>query len=137
MNMINHIAIISLGSNIENGELQLHNAYNIIRMWFREAKHSAPLSTVAIGMPEGTPNYSNMLVCVTTTLSLASMTSLTKELERLMGDTRENRNKNIVAMDVDIVEFDKEILKVHDYQRSYYQALRPSILNNNINDEKY
>ena len=58
-----------------------------------------------------------------TTLTLQQLTQLTKDIERMCGDTKEVRNHNIVNIDIDILQYGDTRLHVDDWNRPYIATL--------------
>ena len=67
--------------------------------------------------------FLNTLVALHTTLTLQQLTQLTKDIERMCGDTKEARNHNIVNIDIDILQYGDTRLHVDDWNRPYIATL--------------
>ena len=86
-------------------------------------KGTSYLHNPAIGMAEGTPDFTNRLLSITTTLSQCELNALLKHLELMAGDTKEKRRNGIITLDCDLDIYDGEVLKPRNVEREYFHIL--------------
>ena len=113
--------IIAMGTNCHKQRhttLALQQLRQLIDSRLQATK---PLETEAIGMDSD--RFLNTLVALHTTLTLQQLTQLTKDIERMCGDTKEARNHNIVNIDIDILQYGDTRLHVDDWNRPYIATL--------------
>lgn len=118
--------IISLGSNLPNADKVLDRAEHVMRLWFRDVQFSARLLNPAIGLPKGVHDFTNQLAFIRTGLSQHDILSLCKNLEHMLGNTKEKRSRHEIVIDADLVEYGNIILKPKDAGREYYVKLKTS-----------
>lgn len=125
--MVIHTIILSLGSNCNNGEELIKRASDVLKAWFYECKFSKTLKNPDVNNSINAEDYYNMLAEVKTSFPYNTVITMMKTLEKYIGNEKALRNEGIVVMDIDVVEFDREIIKLHDYERDYYKSLRYEI----------
>lgn len=121
--MLSHAVILSLGSNVKEGDSLLHEAKTIAETWFADVTCTSILENPAIDFIISPTMYHNMLMKVNTSLSKEEVKSLTKRMESLLGDTKNLRDMGVVTMDVDMIYYDNILLKPKDIERDYYLKL--------------
>lgn len=121
--MILHKAIISIGSNLKDGETILRNTCDILSLWVRRYEGTRYLHNPAIGMGDDAPEFTNRLLVITTTLSVAELKNMLKHLEIIAGDTRAKRMHGIVTLDCDLDIYDGEVMKPRNVEREYFHIL--------------
>ena len=65
--------------------------------------------------------YLNIVARLETTLDYDSLNKLFKELEVKMGRQKGSRNDDPVALDIDIVIFNDEVMRPRDLNSSYFK----------------
>lgn len=122
-----HKAIISLGSNIPEGCTILDCAMKIMRLWFNEITFSDRLQNPAVNMEKPANDFINQLALVETTMEPKEIIALCKRLEIILGNSREQRDKAVIVIDADLVEYDCLMVKQKDASRNYYIKLKDSL----------
>lgn len=118
----NHSVLFSLGSN-SNAENNLKNMLKIMQVWWKDVKSTPMLTNEAIDMPSGSPDFVNQLVRVSTSLSYAEVKKMSKQLEKMCGDTTKNRLNGVIIADADILMYDNEKHHKKDWNRKYVKLL--------------
>jgi 2-amino-4-hydroxy-6-hydroxymethyldihydropteridine diphosphokinase len=79
-------------------------------------------------LPAGYPEvYLNAVASGETTVTVEDMQIFLKQSETTLGRNRAQRSKGLVAIDLDLVEWNKETLRPKDAAQSYYQACLVSL----------
>lgn len=109
-----HTAIISLGSNVKEKATILSNAIKLL-----------DVKILSMTQPYIDPDdnnetapYLNVVALIETTHSYESIRLQFKDIEVQLG---RDRSEEIVAMDIDIVVWDDEIIRPDDYNRPYFK----------------
>ena len=115
--MENHNYLICLGSN-SNKELNLSLAERELSVRFPSIIFGTPMETepLLIANPE---LFTNQLARFTSLLSASEIKRACKEIESLAGRMPEDKGKNIVKLDIDLLMADGKILKPDDMEREY------------------
>ena len=115
-----HTVIIALGtnylqeSNMAKGRKELAGLFDMVVF-------SRDMWTEAIGIVS--PPYLNCLAYGKTKLSVRRLQSSLKSLERILGDSREERQEGRIHIDLDLLQYDDKRHHVSDWQREYIQTL--------------
>ena len=121
-----HDILISLGSN-HNANTNMQHAHEALRNCFANASFSRVLSTAPIGIVG--PNFLNCLCRIHSSLSLSDVIAMTKLMENSLGDSKEERKKGHINIDIDILRYDDQKLHPLDWQRPYIPKLMKDIEN--------
>lgn len=76
--------------------------------------------------------FLNAVATGSTALTQEELQQQLKAIERILGDTREQRQQGVVCMDIDLLQYGDERLKKEDWKRPYVQELVQFINNNSI-----
>ena len=115
-----HNIIIAVGTNTRQEE-NLQKAKTLIKKKFKEVKFSSALWTQPIGINSDV--FLNALASAKTSKNIKETTSVLKEIETNCGNTRAQRDKGIIIMDLDLMAFDEEKLHNNDWERTYIKTL--------------
>ena len=126
-----HHIIISFGSNFNRGE-NMRQARALIKALLNGCTFTRTLRTEAVDGGVGV--FSNCMAAGNATDDLQTVIAKTKDIERQCGDTPEQRRHDSVAMDVDILLYDKKRLHEDDWNRPYIKKLLQEL--NIINKEQ-
>ncbi len=109
-----HTAIISLGSNVKEKATILSNAIKLL-----------DVNILSMTQPYIDPDdnnetapYLNVVALIETAHSYESTRLRFKDIETQLG---RDRSKEAVAIDIDIVVWNNEIVRTHDYNRPYFK----------------
>jgi 2-amino-4-hydroxy-6-hydroxymethyldihydropteridine diphosphokinase len=112
--------LLCLGSNFDqenNIEKARERLYNI----FGDMVFSQNLWTVPIG--KGTSLYLNCLAVAETTMDCDEINTLLKQTEHSLGRTQTEKEKHIVRIDIDILQYGDQVFHPQDWKRYYVEQL--------------
>lgn len=115
-----HHIIISLASN-ENQEANMAAARIQLQQLLTEAKFTSAIWTEPIGTIGQSKKYLNQLCEGTTALGDGLLGEVLKHLERRLGRT--HNEDGIVAIDLDLLEYDGTRHHLRDWDRKYIKDL--------------
>lgn len=110
--------VLSLGSNCD-GRNNILMAECMLEGIFSAIVFSDMIVTEAVGMPQGTPQYTNVVGVGQTALSLDEITAETKRIERIMGRSKSAGLHDIVQIDIDILQYGTVRYRRQDWLREY------------------
>jgi|WetSurMetagenome_2_1015567.scaffolds.fasta_scaffold234364_2 2-amino-4-hydroxy-6-hydroxymethyldihydropteridine diphosphokinase len=117
-----NILHILLGSNTDTEKHLAEAKLRLIQCFSPEIRFSDSIESLAVtGSGETNPEASTYLnaVCLAQTdLSLETVQNLLKSIETEMGRTKGSE----VVLDLDLIEWNGEILRQKDADREYYKA---------------
>ena len=115
--MNDHSCLLCMGSNTDRFT-HLSVAREALRAAFPDIRFGEVMETEAVGVGFHSP-FSNQLARFSTPLSSDSVHDLFKELERRCGRTPEDKARGVVKLDIDLLAFDRQVLKPDDMDREY------------------
>ncbi|MGN0283158.1 MAG: 2-amino-4-hydroxy-6-hydroxymethyldihydropteridine diphosphokinase [Prevotella sp.] len=113
-----HDVIIALGSNVATSHQQLDKALRLCTEFSSIVRLSPVMDTEPIGVI--TSNFANQMARITTDLTLEELNSRLKAVERQLGRKPDN---GIIAIDIDIMQFDTKQMHINDWDRQYIKTL--------------
>lgn len=120
MNQQTHYILLALGSNVA-AELHIEQAKARLSAVFPQLRFSRSLITPAIGIVS--PPFMNCLAEGYCSAPLEEVIVALKDIEAQMGSVSEERKKDIVKIDIDLLQFDDTKRKADDWSRDYIQLL--------------
>ena len=114
-----HLVIISLGSN-ENQEANLEAAKTQLIQLLNEVHFTQAIWTEPINSLKKEP-YLNQLCQGTTALGEGLLCEVLKEIEKRIG--RKRNEDGIVAIDLDLLQYDERRHHLRDWDRNYVKDL--------------
>ena len=63
-----------------------------------------------------------------TRFSLEEVKAILKKIEKILGRTQEDKKRGIIAIDIDLLQWNHQVLKPDDLQREYIQKGIEAIL---------
>ena len=120
MNQQTHYILLALGSNVA-AELHIEQAKARLSAVFPQLRFSRSLITPAIGIVS--PPFMNCLAEGYCSAPLEEVIVALKDIEAQMGSVPEERKKDIVKIDIDLLQFDATKRKADDWSRDYIQLL--------------
>ncbi len=120
MNQQTHYILLALGSNVA-AELHIEQAKARLSAVFPQLRFSRSLITPAIGIVS--PPFINCLAEGYCSVPLEGVLVTLKDIEAQMGSVSEEREKGIVKIDIDLLQFDDTKRKADDWSRDYIQLL--------------
>ena len=124
--MKEHQVIISLASN-ENQEANLSKAREQLTQLLKEAYFTSAIWTIPIDHPPLTighgqsKKYLNQLCRGTTAFGANLLSEVLKETEKRIGRT--HNEDGIVAIDLDLLQYDNQRYHLRDWDRNYVKDL--------------
>lgn len=110
---------LSLGSNFGDREKNIEEAVRWLENRLKDIQRSANYETPEIN-GYGPPYY-NSVIKGETDLSFDNLNSLLKDYEIKCGRTSEAKKRKEVIIDIDIVIWDKKIIREKDYFCNFFQ----------------
>ena len=114
---IYHRCLICLGSNFER-EFHLDNAGRSLQRLFPDIVLGKIVLTEAEG-DIAQPAYMNQAAIFHTDLSAETVVGILKDLERENGRTKFSKCEGRIPLDIDLLTYDKDILKPLDLEKSF------------------
>ncbi len=112
--------ILALGSNTDQ-EMNMMKVEQLLKDLFGEVAFSTQLWTMPIGLTS--EKFINCLAFIKTTHGLPQVSRAIKQLERKCGNTKAERSKGLIKMDIDILKFNDTIFHEDDWERNYIKTL--------------
>lgn len=120
-----HQVILSLGANYE-AEKNLPEARKSLGQILFSPIYTDAIWTEPIASKR-TDLYLNQLVKAQTNLEFDALVKAIKEIEIRHGRTPEEREKDIVRIDIDVLEYDGVRHHLRDWERPYVKDLLPQL----------
>ncbi|MGM9697494.1 MAG: 2-amino-4-hydroxy-6-hydroxymethyldihydropteridine diphosphokinase [Prevotella sp.] len=118
--MAMHKVILALGSNRADRHQQLERAIRLCGEFVDMERLSTAIDTEPIGIDtEG--NFANQMILATTSLQLDQLNDRLKAVERRLG--RNAADSGMIAIDIDIMQYDSLRLHLADWNRQYIKTL--------------
>jgi 2-amino-4-hydroxy-6-hydroxymethyldihydropteridine diphosphokinase len=112
--------IVALGSN-NNQTNNLERAVSIIKSMFNDAEFSSNMWTNPIGIESDM--FLNKLAKFSTKYNLSEILKVLKQVEKDCGNTQNDRDNNIIPMDIDILQYGDKKMHEKDWERPYVRHL--------------
>lgn len=123
--------IICIGSN-HNPSSNITKAVETLSTLFPGILWGETVVTPAEGVSVPVPDYHNRAAVFTTCMGISELKRRFKEIEKACGRGSDSKSTGIVPLDIDLLQYDGEILKPRDMQMGYVRkALKDIILPNN------
>ena len=120
---MNKVIMIALGSNFEQ-EKNVSYAMEELRSVFPDVVFSELLWTEPIGIVSD--RFVNALGKAFTSMSQQQVVCILKDIERKCGRCKEDKARNVVKLDLDLMQHGDEQLKEEDWNRDYILRLLDS-----------
>lgn len=112
--------LISLGSNMTQGEQNMNTAIEQIRALANFARFSSIYETEPVGQHRHA-RYKNCVAQIHTSDSLDNWQHFFKKLEKEMGRNAESKSQGNVPLDIDIVIWNEDVIRPKDLSAPYIQ----------------
>lgn len=112
--------IIGMGSN-SNPKSHLEFARSNLQTVFPDIVFSRQQQTEPVGFKTNLLPFLNQLALVRTQTDIPEIRKTLKGLEKKAGRKPEDKEHEIVRLDLDILQINDQILKPEELNRSYYQ----------------
>lgn len=116
--------VIAIGSNVEQTR-NIEKAKEKLNALLPTVHYTHALYTKPIDIQSD--KFLNLLAWGETDISLSEIEKYIKEIEMHCGSVKEQKQQGIVALDLDILLFDKMRLHEKDWKREYIQILMNEI----------
>ncbi len=117
-----HVCLICLGSN-SNATFHLSRARNMLYSMFPDIHWGEATETEAEGDHTGLPPYLNQLALFHSSLDIAELKTKLKQIEKINGRTANSKDSGLIPLDIDLLVYDKQLLKPQDFKKRYMQLL--------------
>lgn len=114
-------AIISIGSNCDRS-LNIKQVIEMLQASFPGSRFSTPEITDPINMPEGSKAFLNLVAMIPTSLEKEELIAKLKEIEIELGRDPEDDEEGVIPMDLDLLEWNDDVIKPRDLVRPYIVA---------------
>ena len=115
-----HKVILALGSNRADRHSQLERAIRLCSEFVDIERLSKAIDTEPLGI-ETNGVFANQMLLATTSLRLDQLNDSLKTVERRLG--RNAANRCVIAIDIDIMQYDSLRLHADDWNRQYINIL--------------
>ncbi len=120
LDLLNKI-ILSLGAN-SNSEINIAAADDLLRSNFVSIYFSEPVYTEPIGDIK-TGLFLNQVAIAYTSNYPDEINKILKQVERTLGRTPESKVQGSIPIDIDLLQWNEQVLKPDDLQRDYVRSL--------------
>ena len=120
-----HQVILSLGANYQ-AEKNLPEARKCLEQILCFEHYTMVIESTPYG-GKGPCPYHNQMVEALTTLTFSQLKDALKDIEKQLGRTQEDRERGIVNIDLDILQYDDTRHHLRDWERPYVQQLLPHL----------
>ncbi|GAB1252270.1 2-amino-4-hydroxy-6-hydroxymethyldihydropteridine diphosphokinase [Porphyromonas miyakawae] len=111
-------AIICIGSNKDRSE-NIDQVIRTLQAHYPGARFSTPEMADAVDLPEGSKPFLNLVAMLPTLEEKEELIAFLKELEEDMGRDPDDDEEGIIPMDLDLIEWNEEVVKPLDLVRPY------------------
>ncbi len=114
--------IISIGTNLQPIR-NLESAQHLLKNLFPTIVFGEPHETSPFGISKDVPNFFNQIAFFSTLLPLKEVELKLKEIEIFLGRNKDDKQKGLIPIDLDILKFNNTIIRTNDWERPYIQEL--------------
>ena len=114
-------AILSIGCN-HNRTRSIQQVTALLRKRYPRSRFSTPELTPAIDAPQEMKPFLNMVAVLYTDEEREQFTAFLKQTEKDFGRDPDDEEEGIIAMDLDLLEWNDQVYKPQDFLRSYIVA---------------
>lgn len=122
----NKVILLSLGSNY-NKEQNMDQAVDILRRTFNNIIFSKRVETQPYGRLVHSTPFLNQVAIAYTHLDMKDLNFFLKNMEREIGRIKQDEYRGLIAIDIDLIQWNDTILKPEDLQRDYIQTALQTI----------
>jgi len=115
--MEQHICLISIGSNT-NRSINIKLAQEQLLSHFPNIHFGTEQDTIPVDMQNET-HFTNQIAKFSTSLSIEDVKSVFKRIEFQAGRLPDDKKKEIVKLDIDLLIYDSRVLKKSDLERDF------------------
>ncbi len=118
MSYLHHKCLLCIGSNCE-AELHLKKAEKTLDSIFPNIRWGKAVCTPSEGNGRKGCDYLNRIASLETAMTEKEVTELMKTIERKNGRTPADKETGLVPLDIDLLQYDSQILKPLDFEKEY------------------
>ena len=108
--------ILSLGSNYHKEE-NMKRAVVLLQACFASLRFSEAIYTEPIGCPQSKETFLNQVAIGNTTHNFEEVHVALKEFEKQLGRKAEDKQMGRIPIDIDLLQWNEEVLKPMDLKR--------------------
>ena len=116
-----HKVLLSIGSN-SNASFNMKQATSHLLSCFTNMKFTSTIETEAFGAIYNDP-FLNALAYFETNVSKGEVQKQLKAIEKNMGRLPSHKEEGVIIIDIDLMQWNNEILKPDDFERDYIKQL--------------
>lgn len=124
--MLNQV-ILCLGSN-RDPEKNIRHADALLRRYFTRSFYSEPVYTDPVGTDAPGPFLNQVVIGYTSDESSEKLHVILKQMEKQLGRTPDDKKRGRIPIDIDLLQWNAQILKPGDLQREYVISGLSSLL---------
>lgn len=113
--------LLCLGSN-HQPEKQLAFARRMLTESYPDIRFSDEIKTLPIGLDNGA-HFHNQLARFQADVTIDEVRFRLKHIERLAGRQETDKQREIIHLDIDLLQADNQVLKPQDMEREYVKML--------------
>ena len=111
--------VLSLGSNCTDRYSQMNNCVVWLSNIINDIKVSSVYSTPALNVKDN--DYLNAVVEGFVVCDFDTLKEELKDYEKICGRTAQSKLVGVVPIDIDIVIWNDDVVKIGDYEQSYFK----------------
>ncbi len=117
-----HTCLICLGSNLDAAS-HLLQAKQLLDSMFPAIEWGKARETKAEGDRTDLPPYLNQLALLKTAWDINELKMQLKQIEKANGRNEQSKASGLIPLDIDLLSYDKQVLKPQDFKKQYMQVL--------------
>lgn len=111
---------ISIGSNTDP-EINVSKAHQALDVLFPDIRYSSLIKTIPLGLHNQSV-FHDQVAQFSSTMSAAELIDCLKQIEYEIGRRSEDKIREIIKIDIDLLASDEEVFKEEDLRRAYVRA---------------
>ncbi len=108
---------ISIGSNTDP-EINVSKAHQALDVLFPDIRYSTLVKTMSLGLHNQSVFY-DQVAQFTSTLSAVQLIDSLKQIEREIGRSPQDKAREVIKIDIDLLASEAEVFKAEDLKRAY------------------
>lgn len=124
--------VLCLGSNL-NRESKIEEASVLLRSYFDSICFSEAVYTESVGEESLSSPFLNQVAIAYTRYTPIEIHAALKQMEYVLGRRPEDKLKGLIPIDIDLLQWNEQILKEEDLKRSYIKESLDKLLSEHKN----